>query len=154
QSRIYPTGIQLVNFFAIFFAQVQCVDIAFGVVEVLICFRVNAAHRADHLGTEQNVVDVDNAEQQIDTGLVVNTGVEVNVLHDVLSQRWALEHVGQTAVTAPVIGNSTTTVRNDNAQIREVLEEIALNQLHESCGISVDVVSTRGMEVVVAAAGY
>src|SRR5215217_725963 len=53
-------------------------DVALGVVVVVAGLRIDAAHRADHLAREQDVVDRDHRGQQVDAGLVVHAGVEVD----------------------------------------------------------------------------
>jgi hypothetical protein len=60
------------------------VDVALGVVVVVAGFRVDAAHRADHLGGEQHVLHRDHRVQQVDAGLVVDAGVEEDVLQQVV----------------------------------------------------------------------
>jgi len=52
----------------------QGVDVALGVVEIVPRLRVDAAHGADHLRAEQDVLDVDHPEQQVDAGLVIDAG--------------------------------------------------------------------------------
>src|ERR1043165_9493799 len=55
------------------------VDVAPGVVEVVAGLGIDAAHRTDHLGREQDVVDRQDPDQEIDPGLVVGAGVEAPV---------------------------------------------------------------------------
>ena len=51
------------------------VDVALGVVVVEAGLRVDAAHRAHHLGGEQDVVGRDHLEQQLDARQVIDAGV-------------------------------------------------------------------------------
>ena len=58
---------------------------------------------------------------------MIDAGVEPDVAHHRLIQGWPPEHVGQAAEAAPVVGNGTAAARDDQAQVREVLEQVALN---------------------------
>src|SRR5271168_838941 len=57
KPRKYPARVALEDLAAVRLAQWQCVQIAFGIVEVLPCFRIDPAHRADHFRAKQDVVD-------------------------------------------------------------------------------------------------
>jgi hypothetical protein len=105
---------------------VASVDVALGVVEVKPGLGVDAAHRADHLRGEQDVVDRDHLEQQVDARLVIDAGVEEDVLHHVLGQRRPLAACRRAREAAPVIGHRAAAVRDDEAQRREVLEQVDL----------------------------
>ena len=83
ESRVDVSGVPRVHLLAVFCGEIECVDVALGVVEVVAGRRVDAPHRADHLGAEQDVVDVDDLEEQVDARLVVDAGVEVHVAHEV-----------------------------------------------------------------------
>jgi hypothetical protein len=133
--------------------QASRVDVPLGVVEVVTGLRVDAADRAHHLGAEQDVTGVDDLQQQVDAGLVVDARVEEHVLHDVLGQRRLVQHVGQTPVAAPVVGNGAAAMRDHQTQVSEIGEQVSLNELHERCSVRVDVVRAGGVEVGVAAAG-
>ena len=89
-------------------------------------------------------------DQQVDAGLVIDAGVEEHVLHHVLRERRPLEHVGQAAIAAPVIRHGAAAVRDDEAQRRKVLEQIALDELHERGRVGVDVVRAGRVEVGIA----
>ena len=65
-------------------------------------------------------------DQQVDARLVIDAGVEEHVLHHVLVERRPLQHVGQAAIAAPVIRHRAAAVRDDEAQRREIPEQIAL----------------------------
>src|SRR6267154_1864082 len=56
------------------------VNVALRVVEVVSCFRIDALDRADHFRREQNVVGGNNFREQVDPGLVVAAGSEINVV--------------------------------------------------------------------------
>ena len=60
------------------------VDVALGVVVVVAGLGIDAAHRADHLRGEQDVLDRDHLEQQVDARLVVDAGVEEDVVQQML----------------------------------------------------------------------
>ena len=108
--------------------------------------RVDAAHRPDHLRAEQDAAGVDDREQQVDARLVVHAGVEGHVAHHRFLQRRPAEHVGQAAEAPPVVGDRAAPVRDDQLQVREVLEQVRLQELHERGGIGVEVVRAGGVE--------
>jgi hypothetical protein len=101
-------------------------DVALGVVVVEAGLGVDAAHRADHLAGEQDVVDRDHLGQQVDARLVVDAGVEEDVVQQVVLQQRLLQLLRQPAVAAPVVGRGAAAVRDDELQRREVLEQVAL----------------------------
>src|ERR1700728_3693543 len=76
ETRVYPPGIALQYPRAVGLGQAGRVDVPLGVVEVVARLRVDAAHGAHHLGPEQDVADVDDLEEQVDAGLVVDAGGE------------------------------------------------------------------------------
>src|SRR5690606_13065637 len=108
------------------------VDVALGVVEVMTGFRINTTYSTHHFGGEQDVFVVDYVQQQVDTFLVINTGVEEHVVHQQFIQRWQFQHVSQTTETAPVVRYGTATMGNNEFNGGEVLAHSALHQLHES----------------------
>ena len=58
QAAVHASRIALINFAFVLVAQpFDRVDIAFRVVEVVACFRIDALDRSDHLGREQDIVD-------------------------------------------------------------------------------------------------
>ena len=61
------------------------VDITSRIIEKMSGFRIDAPHRADHFGGEQNVFCWNYIEQQIDAGLVVDAGVEIHVVQQQIS---------------------------------------------------------------------
>ena len=94
--------------------QGRALDVAFGVVVVEAAARIDPTHRADHLRTEQDVFDGDHVEQKVDARLVVDAGVEEDVVQQAFFQRRPLHVLRQPAITAPVIGNRPAAVRNDD----------------------------------------
>ena len=71
-------------------------------------------------------VDRDHLGQQVDAGLVVDAGVEEDVLQQVVLQQRLLQLLRQAAEAPPVVGHRAAAVRDDEAQRREVLEQVAL----------------------------
>src|SRR3979409_1893941 len=63
------------------------VDIAFGVVVRKAGFRVDSAHRADHLAGKQDVVDRDDLGQKVDARLMINAGIEEDILQKMLLEQ-------------------------------------------------------------------
>ena len=113
---------------------------------------VDPANGAQHLRAEEDVVNVDHLDEQVDPGLVVHAGIEVDVLHEMRRKVRLVEHVRETAVAAPVVGDGTTPVGDHEAQVRKRGEQITLQELHEGGGVGVDVVRARGVKVDVATA--
>src|SRR5215831_14711307 len=88
------------------------VDVAPGVVVMVAGGRVDAAHRADHLAREQDVVDRNDAGEQVDPRLVVDAGVEEHVVQQVLLQERLLQLLREPAETAPVVRHRAAAVRD------------------------------------------
>ena len=78
---------------------------------------------------------------------MINTGVKEYIFHHVLSKQWLFKHVGQTAITPPVIGYRTTAMGNNKAQIGKIGEQITLQKLHKGGGVGIDIMSTSCMKV-------
>jgi hypothetical protein len=111
---------------------------------------IDASHGAHHLRAEEDVVGGNDREQQIDSPLVVDARVEEHVVADEIRWPRALHVLREPAVSPPVIWDGPAAVRDDHAQRRKVLEQIGGEELHESRGVCVDVVSARRVEVRVA----
>jgi hypothetical protein len=80
---------------------------------------VVAADRAEHLRREQDVVRFDDRGQQVDAGLVVDAGVEEDVVHQQGLDRRPVLPGRDAREPAPVIGHRAAAVRDDEAQRRE-----------------------------------
>jgi hypothetical protein len=100
-------------------------DVALGVVVVVAGLGVDAAHGADHLAGEEDVVHRDHLGQQVDARLVVDAGVEEDVVQQVVLQQRLLQLLRQAAEAPPVVGHRAAAVRDDELQRREVLEQVA-----------------------------
>src|SRR5262249_50421109 len=135
---------------AVIGAHAERVDVARGCVVVVAGLRIDAAHRADHLRGEQDVVGRDHLEEEIDAGLVIDAGVEEHVVQQVVLQQRLLEILGDPAIAAPVVGRSPAAVGNDELEARKVLEEVAGDQLHERGRVAADVVAAGRVEVGIA----
>ena len=70
---------------------------------------------------------------------------------ELLREQRLLQFLREPAITAPVIGRGAAAVRNDEAQRREILEQVALNELHHRGRVGVDVMGAGGVEAGVAA---
>ena len=143
QARIDAPGIALEHLAGIVPGQVQRVDIAFGVVEIMAGRGVDAPHRADHFRPEQDILVLDDVRQQVDARLVIDAGVEEDVVHQMGRQVGLLQHVGQTAIAAPMIGHRAAAMRDDELEGREIPEQVALQQLHEGDGVGGDILVKR-----------
>ena len=62
ETRKHPSCIQLEDLAVIIVRQVQRVDIAFRIVEVMACLGVDAANGSNHFRCEKNVVYIDDVE--------------------------------------------------------------------------------------------
>lgn len=68
----HPAGIAFQDDVSFDLADIERVDVAFGIVEIEPGGRNDPAHRTTHLATEQDVLVVDHVGQQIDAGLVID----------------------------------------------------------------------------------
>src|ERR1035437_7937752 len=128
-------------------------DVALGIVVVEAGFRVDPAYRADHLAGEQDVIYRDYLGQQVDTRLVINAGVEEDIVQQVILQQRLFQLLRQTAEASPVIGHRAAAMRNQEFQPREVLEQVRGQALHEGRGVGVQVMRAGGVKAGVAAGG-
>src|SRR5262245_9729391 len=85
-ARVFFVHLPLVGF-----AQRNLIHIPLRVVVVMAGRGIDAANGADHLRTEENVVDWNNLKKQIDAGLMIDACVEKNVIAHHLIERWALQ---------------------------------------------------------------
>jgi len=65
----------------------------------------------------------------------------------VLAQQRLLHLLGEAAVAPPVEGYRAAAVGNHEPERGEILEEVALDELHERGGVGVDVVRPGVMEL-------
>ena len=126
KAGVDPARVALEYFRLFGGGDVQRVDIPFGVVEIMTCLWVDAFDRAEHFGRKEDIVGVDHLEQAIDPGLMIDAGVKIDVLHQMLAQGRLAHHIRQPAITPPVIGHSAAAMGDDQAQVREISEQIAL----------------------------
>ena len=87
-------------------------------------------------------------------GLVVDTGVEVDVLQQVIRERRLLHVLGDPAEASPMIGHGAAAVRDDEPQLRKLLEEVRRQALHERGRVRVQVMRTGRVETRVAARAH
>ena len=112
--------------------------------------RIDAANGAHHFGSEKNVVDGNNLEEQVDSRLVIHARIKEYVAADHLIQRRALRILGKPAISAPVVGNRAAAMRNDESELRKIFKEIGGDELHESGCIGIDVMRSGCMEIRIA----
>src|SRR6476659_2751266 len=85
QARIDPHRVAFEDLLLVGIRQLCLVDVALGVVEAEAGLWIVAFYRAHHLRGEQDVVDRHHTGQQIDARLVVDAGVEEDVVaHDLV----------------------------------------------------------------------
>jgi hypothetical protein len=94
QPGEHAARVALVDGLALGGCQRGSFDVALGVVVEEAGVGVDVTHRADHLAGEHDVLDRDHLGQQVDARLVVDTGVEVDVVQQVLVDVRLLEHLG------------------------------------------------------------
>src|SRR5208337_956055 len=147
EARIDAARVGFVDLVALIAGQVQRrLDVALGVVVMMAGLGIDAAHRADHFAGEQDVVDRDHFGQQVDARLVVDAGVEEDVVQEVVLEQRLFQLLRKAAVAPPVIGGGAAAVRNDEAQRRKILEQVALDELHHRSRVGVDVMGAGGVE--------
>src|SRR2546421_3411670 len=113
EPRKYCQRIRLEDLGPIADAQPRGVDVALGVVIVEAGLGIDAPDCADYLRGEQNVLDRQDLGQQIDAGLVIDTGIEEYILQQMIPKQRLLHVLRQAAIATPMIGNGTAAVRND-----------------------------------------
>lgn len=123
--------------------------VAFGVVVVKTRHGINTFDGTVCFRGKQDVVFRYDAEQQVNTRLVVDTGVKKHVVQQLL-YRWPSQLLGQAPVTSPVVRHRTAAVRNHKAQRRKIHEQIALNELHERRGVRIQIVRPCVVKVGIA----
>ena len=155
QAREHAARIALVNLEAVVIAEnFARLDVALGVVVVVAGLRVDAAHRANHFGSKQNILHRDHGVEQINARLVVDTGVKENIAQQMFFQQRLLEFLRQATETAPVVRHSAAAVRDQKLQSWKVFEQITGQALHEGRGVSVQVMRSGGVETRVAAGAH
>src|SRR5579883_2107239 len=83
KPRIDPPRIGFENLSALGLADRRLVDIPLGIVETEAGLWIVALDGADHLGSEQDIVDRHDAGEEIDTGLMIDAGIEEDIVtHD------------------------------------------------------------------------
>src|SRR5580658_2080309 len=152
ETRIDAPRVALVDLVALLGAEIaRRLDIALGVVIMMSGLRVDPPDRADHFAGEQDIVDRDHLGQQVDARLVIDAGVEEDVLQQLLREQRLLELLREPTITAPVVRRGAAAVRHHEAERRKILEQVALDELHHGGRVGVDVVGDGGMEAGVAA---
>src|SRR5258708_34731441 len=150
EARKYPACVALEYLMTVGCAQIERIQIAFGIVKILPRLRIDAAHRPDHFRAEENVVDRNDFEEQFNSRQVIHAGIEEHVLQHMLAQRRPLHVLRQAPIPSPVIRYRSAAMRDDETQGGEVLEQIGSEKLHERRGISIDVVGAGSMEIRIA----
>ena len=128
------------------------VDVALGVVETEPGLGVVALDRADHFRGEQDVVDRHHFGEEIDAGLVVDAGVEENIVAQDLGELRLAVIERDAAKAAPMERHRAAAVRNDEFQLGERLEQVRQEHLHEHHGIGVEIIRAGGVHRRIAAA--
>src|SRR6476661_9329118 len=77
---------------------------------------------------------------------MVDAGIEIDVLKQMLLQQRQAERLGQSTETAPVIRHRTAAMRNDELQLWKLRKNIRGEQLHEGGRVAVEIMRAGGME--------
>jgi acyl-CoA dehydrogenase len=154
QPRIHAAHVALEDLGPVAVGQRRPVDVAPGVVPREVAVGVVAPHRAEHLRREQDVGRLDDRRQQVDAGLVVDAGVEEDVVHQQGLDRRPLLPGGDAEEPAPVVGHRPAAVRDHEPQGREPAEQVAHQQLHEGRGVRVEVMRAERVGGRVARGGH
>src|SRR3974377_1331093 len=118
----YPARVAFKDFFPRGVVEPRrLVDITLGVIEIMSRFWVDTFHRADHFRGKQNIVGGPDLGEQVDPGLMIDAGVEENVVLDDLIEFRAAIIKRNAAEAAPVKRHGAAAMRNDQLQGRKVL---------------------------------
>src|SRR5215510_439466 len=98
-------------------------------LEIPARLRVNGIDSPKHLGGEQDIVHPYPFNQQLHSLSVVNGHIPVHPTGGLFKRLKALSHMHAT-MPIPLIRDGPTTVRNNDLQGREVLEDARAEQLH------------------------
>ena len=129
-------------------------DVALGVVVVVAGGGVDAAHRADHFAGKQHVLHRDHGVEQVDARLVVHAGVKEHVVQQVLVSSGFFISCARPGSGPSGKRHRAAAVRDQELERGEVLEQIALDELHEGRGVGIEVVRAGGVEARVAAGAH
>src|SRR5207244_7608971 len=73
------------------------VDVPPGIVKIESGFRIDASHGSHHLRSEQDVVHRDDLQQQLDSGEVIDAGIEKDIVPYEIDKERSIQIVAQTA---------------------------------------------------------
>ena len=85
---------------------------------------------------------------------MVNAGIEINIVEQVLFEQWLFQLLRQAAKASPVVGYGTATVRNQKLQCGKVFEQIAGQALHEGGGVCIQIMRAGGVKTGIATGGH
>lgn len=125
-------------------------DVSTSIVVVKSSCWIYALNRAQHFGRKENIIDGYHLGQEIDSGLMIDASIEEYVLKKMRVESRALHFLRQPSISTPMVRHSAASMRNDDLERREVLEQISRQQLHERGGIAIDVVGACCMKIAVA----
>ena len=113
---------------------------------------VDATHRANHLRGEQDVLGRDHLGQHVDAILVIDTGVEEDIAKHPFVQIAEAHILRHAAEPAPVIGNRTAAMRDDEFDGREIGKDIRHHEMHKGGGVRPQIERAGGVHGRVARA--
>src|SRR5476649_2718902 len=124
EARVDTARIPLVNLVPLVGIDMRGLDVALCVVEIVARLRIDASYRTDHLARKQNVIDRNYAREQIDARLVIDAGIEENVIEQVIFQQWLFQLLREPAEATPVIWHGAAAMRDHEAQGWKVAEQV------------------------------
>src|SRR5581483_1922421 len=125
QPRIDLEGVALENLATAGVVEPRrSIDVALGIIEVEPGLRVDALDCAHHLRGEQDVVDWHHFGEQIDAGLMIDAGIEEDVVPDDLAELRAPVVEREPAEPPPVKRHGAAAMRDNQLQRREILEQV------------------------------
>jgi len=125
ESAKYAAGIALIDRVTLLRIEVDSrFNVTLGIVIVVACLRVYAAHGADHLRSKQNIFDWDDTREQINARLMVDAGIKVNVIEQMVLEQRLFQLLRQASETTPVVRHCATAMGNEELQGWKILEQI------------------------------
>src|SRR6202158_4309388 len=113
EAREHVPGVALIDLLLVLRAEDgRGLDVTLGVVIGKAGLGIDAAHRADHLAGEQDVLDRDDPRQKVDALLLIDAGVEEDIVQQMILEQRLLQLLRQATKPAPVLGARAAAMRD------------------------------------------
>src|SRR6202007_2361765 len=89
-----------------------------------------------------------------DAGLVIHAGVEEDIPKQMIREWRLLELLRESSKAGPMVRHRAAAMRNHEAQLRKVVEEIRGQALHERGRVGVEIMRPRRVEARIAARAH